>query len=341
MRVLIEMHELPLDHPVLIEGDDIDEIERQFRGWTVEVIHLGRGAMHGNGLVVPLGPLRVSVVHFGVAAVLRGTSPKGYCSLISTPFASPPVRVGSRRIDGGSCLVLGSQAPVEIYLPENCSAFILSLVAAPLTQRGTSHANDHVPVRARVEFRTLTADDDALLSRCMNLVESVRSADPPDLVASQIQHRLHELLLPAAASLITHSIPLAPESGEKAIRRLAVSRACAHIDAHLRKSITLKDLCDIAGVRARTLEYGFREFYDVGPMAYLRSVRLSRVRHDLLNQKSAAGSIAKTAQRWRFTHMGQFSRDYRILFGERPSTTLARQRLVAPRPGGVSAVQEE
>lgn len=336
------MAELPMDCPVLIEGHDMDEGVELFRGWNIDVIYLGHGGMHGSGLVVPLGHARITGVHFGVATILRGTSLKGYSSLISTPPTSPSVRVDSRRIGDDTCLMLGSQAPVEIYLPENCSVFILSVLAATLAERTVAHAIEQPPVRRCAEFRALAADHSALLNRYMDLVESLRQADSPDLVASQVQRRLHELLLlPATASLFTQSTALSSESGAKKIRRRAVSCARAYIDAHLREPITLEDLCDTAGVRARTLEYGFREFYDVGPMAYIRSVRLSRVRRDLLNVKSANVSIAKTARRCRFTHMGQFSRDYRILFGESPSTTLARRRAVSMRRCGLSASPEE
>jgi AraC-like DNA-binding protein len=302
-----------MDRPVLIEGDDIEEIAEQFRGWNIEVIHIGRGAMHGSGVLVPLGWGRITGVYFGLAVVLRGTSPKGYSSLVSTSPTSPPVRVGSRRIGGGTCFMLGSQA---------------------LAERPTSHATDRLLVRGCAEFRALAADHSALLSRCMDLIESLRRAGLSRLGASQVQSRLHQLLLPAAASLFLQSVVLPPESGQKAIRRRAVSRACAYIDLHLRESMTLNDICHVAGVRARTLEYGFREFYDVGPVAYVRSVRLCRVRRELMAQRSAGGSVAKAARRWRFTHMGQFSRDYRILFGESPSMTLGREPnmplLIAP-----------
>jgi AraC family ethanolamine operon transcriptional activator len=334
------MPELPMDRPVLVEGADTDEISEQFQGWHIEAIHLGRGQLHSSVALVSLDHVRITSVLFDRAAVLRGTAPKGHSSLLSTSPTSPPARVRSRPIGGGTCFVLGSQAPVDIYLPENSCAFILSLPSTAPPDRAIALAVDNLPVRGCAAFRSLTAEHSALLNRCMDLIEGFRLAESPDLVASQVQRRLRGLLVPAAASLFSQSAALPPESDEKAIRRSAVSRACAYIDVHLRGPITLNDLCDTAGVRARTLEYGFREYYDVGPMAYVRSVRLCRVRRDLLNLKFVGGSVAKAARRWRFTHMGQFSRDYRIHFGENPSTTLARSRRLS-RPEELSAVPRE
>ena len=56
-----------------------------------------------------------------------------------------------------------------------------------------------------------------------------------------------------------------------------------------------------------------------GPMAYVRNLRLCRVRHDLLDPARNDDSVSSAARRWSFTHMGQFSHDYRALFGEMPS----------------------
>jgi len=105
-----------------------------------------------------------------------------------------------------------------------------------------------------------------------------------------------------------------------------VARACAFIDTNLRASIALSDLCAAAGVCTRALEYGFRDFYELGPMAYVRNLRLCRVRHDLQMPGNGDDSVSSAARRWSFTHMGQFSHDYRVLFGEMPSQTLARRR---------------
>jgi AraC family ethanolamine operon transcriptional activator len=85
---------------------------------------------------------------------------------------------------------------------------------------------------------------------------------------------------------------------------------------------TLAQLCRVARVCARTLEYGFGEVYGVSPITYIRCAKLSRVHHVLQNADRRATSIARSAADWGFVHMGQFAKDYRALFGECPSDTL-------------------
>lgn len=325
------MREAGADRPRVLEDEDTDGTSGQFRDWRIELIHLGRGPIRRSGVFVPLGFASIALFQVGRATVLRGLSPESQFSLISTSPASPPVRAGARALNGEIWLMLGPQAAVELYLPKDCCAFVLSSPCTTIAAGTGSDDPAGLPAAARAELRSLAPDHSALLSRCMDLIEGFRRSSSPETVGMQVVRQLRELLAPTATTLFSHSDALPPALGEKAVRRLAVARACAYIDENLRHSITLDHLCTAAGVRSRTLEYGFRAFYDVGPMTYLRSVRLCRVRRDLLNIKRPSTSVARTARRWTFTHMGQFSRDYRLLFGESPSSTLARSRSRLPK----------
>jgi len=90
-------------------------------------------------------------------------------------------------------------------------------------------------------------------------------------------------------------------------------------------NLYVTDLCRIAGVCERTLEYAFQEIMGLTPMAFLSRLRLHRVRHELLLAMPGATTIAKEALRWGFWHFGDFSRAYKDCFGELPSDTLSRQ----------------
>jgi hypothetical protein len=70
------MRELPMDHPVLIEGEDPGDISEHLRGWRIELIHLGRGPIRRSGVMVPLDNVRIAGIHFGRAVILRGTAPR-------------------------------------------------------------------------------------------------------------------------------------------------------------------------------------------------------------------------------------------------------------------------
>src|SRR5690606_17361276 len=84
---------------------------------------------------------------------------------------------------------------------------------------------------------------------------------------------------------------------------------------------TIIELCALVGVSERTLQYAFRTYVDMTPVAYLRACRLNRVRTVLRVSDPQATTITAVAVRFGFLHLGRFSRDYRRQFGELPSQT--------------------
>ena len=86
---------------------------------------------------------------------------------------------------------------------------------------------------------------------------------------------------------------------------------------------TIVDICMSVGVSERTLQYAFRVYVHMSPLAYLRMCRLSRVRETLLASEPQNTTVTAVAMRYGFLHLGRFSLDYKRAFHEAPSATLA------------------
>lgn len=115
--------------------------------------------------------------------------------------------------------------------------------------------------------------------------------------------------------------------GHGRIVRLAEEYAAAHLGDHL----YVEDLCAALGVSERTLEYAFAKIVHMSPVAYLRRLRLHRVRQALRSAKRGSTTVSIEALNGGFSHFGEFSRAYKDCFGELPSETLRR---AAEGPGG-------
>jgi AraC family ethanolamine operon transcriptional activator len=109
-------------------------------------------------------------------------------------------------------------------------------------------------------------------------------------------------------------------------RRAAVRRVEEYLDAHERLLPSLADLCAVAGVSERTLEYAFREHIGLAPARYLRLRRLNGVRRELRAAGAAELRVTEVAMRWGFWQLGRFAGEYRAAFGELPSETRAGLR---------------
>lgn len=132
--------------------------------------------------------------------------------------------------------------------------------------------------------------------------------------------RLEELLCIA----LLRSRPLAATSppGRGRARPPFLVRATEFLAAHAGDDIGPGDVVAACGVSLRTLQEAFARHYGVGPMTWLRNLRLDRVRAELERAPPGAVKVGDVAGRWGFYHLSHFTAAYRRRFGELPSQTL-------------------
>ena len=296
---------------------DLELLPRPIPGWDAEWIHLGHGPVSNDAVRVTFGSGSCAVFQTSSAGILRGTNAADTVAFLGSLPATNLPRSHAQPIGGDAGLALSPGAAFDLYLPEGSGIIIFAVPASIAAV--VNDAGDGQTAQRRALDKTQTA----LLARCIESLEGMRVAAASSRSVSSA-HR--GLLQSAAAAMFTEGFAQTYDTREPLQRHRAVVRACAFIETNLRTSIALADLCAAAGVCTRALEYGFHDFYELGPMAYVRNLRLCRVRHDLQAPGSEDDSVSSAARRWSFTHMGQFSHDYRVLFGEMPSETLARRR---------------
>jgi transcriptional regulator GlxA family with amidase domain len=86
----------------------------------------------------------------------------------------------------------------------------------------------------------------------------------------------------------------------------------------------MSELCSIANVSERTLQYAFQDIMGMSPLTYLHRLLLHRARDELRKAEIGATTVTDIAMNWGFWHFGDFSRAYKNCFDEKPSSTLKR-----------------
>lgn len=156
------------------------------------------------------------------------------------------------------------------------------------------------------------------------LVRRVAQAEQPGpLVVASAARLLAAVTL---ASFDAGSGSAGRDEPAAAVRSATVRRAVDHLVAHAADDLTIADVARAAGVTPRAVQVAFRRHLDTTPMAYLREVRLQRVRADLVAADPAVLTVTAVAARWGFADGSRFGARYRERFGERPSDTLRRTR---------------
>lgn len=84
---------------------------------------------------------------------------------------------------------------------------------------------------------------------------------------------------------------------------------------------SVRQICENTQVPERTVQRLINKKYNISPKIYLNNLRLNEVRKEL-KKDSNSSRVFEIASEYNFWHMGQFSKDYKNLFGELPSDTL-------------------
>lgn len=132
----------------------------------------------------------------------------------------------------------------------------------------------------------------------------------------------HDLVMMALLEVLKVERPAPAQTQSYHHRKQVVDLARAFIQENPDTPLTVTDLCQVTNVSRRSIQYAFESILDISPIQYLRMSRLNGVRRALM-EAEAGQNIADLAAQWGFWHMSQFAKDYRLLFGERPSTALS------------------
>lgn len=114
----------------------------------------------------------------------------------------------------------------------------------------------------------------------------------------------------------------------RAVRQRGLQKAIEYLRYADTASVSVADLCNVAQVTQRTLEYAFRETFGLTPLGFIHLRRYQATQRDLLAADSKTATVKEIAQSNGFYQMGRFAGRYRELFGESPSHTLNKPPIV-------------
>lgn len=161
-----------------------------------------------------------------------------------------------------------------------------------------------------------------ILQRTLTLME----AYPVLGSYEQVCRSLNEAILRAILDALTPTLSSQEKISPFSARRKGVHEALDYLHVHSSQMPTVTELCHVAGLSERSLQYGFKEYMGISPVRYLRLVRLNEARRELMTSGKKRIKVMDVALNWGFVEMGRFSGEYRQLFQELPSETLKASR---------------
>lgn len=236
---------------------------------------------------------------------------------LSVPFSFHTITNG-RELDSSTIGVVRGTAPVE-SIAHGPNAYMMMRFNSDMRQRGWADydtglvfARSPDPVMARMR---------AAISSMFSLASDIDDPTEFEAIARPIQ----ETLLACLDDTLVAAPMLAARRGSFDTHRKLMAQLDDIVAQAGGRPLYSEDLSRALGVAVRTLQLAARTTHGMSLHQYLRIKRLWSARVQLMT--GAAGlSVKAAALDNGFWHFGDFSRSYRITFGETPSETLSRSR---------------
>lgn len=264
-----------------------------------EITHSGAAVLRtdrvGAVVAVYVQSGRVDVEH----GRLTGSAGRGQWLLVSTGVGGVRLRVADAVLRS---VVVSRTLLTEVAAMDTDTSTMPRFTALTPASAGAAH---------------MLAATDAFLHRVLN------AAEPPvnPLLLTSAGRMLASAILTAFPNdLPADGSPEGPGDAYPALLRKAVE----FIRDNAAHDVGVGDVAAALYLSPRTVQYMFRRHLDTTPTAYLRDIRLSRAREELIASDRNITTVAATASRWGFAHTGRFAVQYRRTFGESPHETLRR-----------------
>ena len=304
------------------------DIQAKTVGWDTDYRQLKGGSFETRFTTYLGSNIRIANRSVNRAMSVSGTPPKDFLPVIL------PINRGPAGIFQGDSLGKGNAAIMcpgseAFYRTPDDFDFITTSIHLPRLQQAFEQLFDSALDPYVNDTRKLDMTPGAAehLSKMSQQLLS--------MTETQSNHLAHEELESTLISSI--ALALAPASHYKTDslarrnRIKYISSARDFIDANLKAPLTLERLSQKIGVSQRTLRYAFNDVLGINPLQFIKIRRLHAVRAELLSLLDPNTTVTEVALRYGFSHLGYFSRDYRVLFGELPSGTINKGNVGRPR----------
>jgi AraC-like DNA-binding protein len=303
--------------------DDPDDFAASFPRTDVEMTILGRGDFEAKIIHIDLRRLQVRRLSDNLPRVAH------VADVPEQAFISFRTEPGPRLMrDGAEMLTTNIiwRRSAASYFHKSDGLASWGTISLPLEDMASiGVALVGCDLRPPQDAQTVTLPPAALakLQRLHAAVGQLAEDAPAVIAHPEAARGLEEALIEAMIECLGTG-----EYGEdrSALRQHAAIMRRFHqaLEEKPNEALFIPELCREIGSTARTLQICCQEHLGVSPTRYLLLRRMHLARRDLQESASTATTVTEIATRYGFWQFGRFAGEYKALFGELPSTVLAR-----------------
>ncbi len=309
-------------HELTQEFDSFEAFDAYISGWDTRFDRLHGGDCRTSLRQVSAPGFLYTAVDLNTASLQQGAAPSGMRTF-ALPLA-PTRRLVWRdyQVETDSLLVFPEGGDLFALTEQSFSVLALSIDSALLESSLDDASRDGAALLADGAALAVDAPSRQRLVRQAGIYAEFQLKYAQARATDPLVRLMEEDMVQALVEGLGRSLYDQRRLPAAAAARL-VRRAIAFTRQDVSDVLLISDICDAIGTSRRSLEMAFQRCLGVSPKRYLKRERLLRCHLALLSV--GQGNVSQVAARFGFIHMGQFSSDYRRLFGELPNATLARR----------------
>lgn len=259
-----------------------------------------------------------SLEEYGNRMEIRGTAPREAWGLL-IPIDRAPLHFPTADVRPGDAYLMPPGSEIDVITPAGMRFVDIHCDPISISQKLPWLETDRAPNTGQAvscpQVRTIAEAIVELLDAC----ETSGAGRPRGFAETRAR------LFDAVSEIMTNSEKRRPEPPLRlADRRRIARQARDYLEANVDRPLATAEILAETGVPRRSLEVAFRERYGTSPIAFHRLNRLTCVHRELKKGRPEELRVSDSALRHGFSHFGRFATNYKVQFGESPSTTLAR-----------------
>lgn len=305
------------------ELNNFDQFTEVVHSWDVDFLQLDGGTFYSRLQQMVLPEVQVAHTHFDCHLDQKGASPKDMWTFVIMDEGASMFKFNHTETLSTSTMVIYSPGyEINAVSYDGFHIYTFSIAEEHLQKLTKALGMDKIEEKLR-EIDRVELDLDQADSLRIQLKDIL--ADAASLE--------HKVISPEGKDLLLNFVPL------KFLKTIGTHIGCAknkvikekhflylevraYMHTHLYEPINIEEIAKKFNLSERSLRNYFKEELNTSPKQYLIALRLTKIRGELQVLKKEKGLIEKTARKFGFHHMGQFSKAYKEFFGELPSETL-------------------
>lgn len=306
---------------------DFDLFADVVKAWDLDFVQLDAGAPSYEILMAGTKNVHICQTKFNRKIYQQGSAPIGRRTIGIPLNPDIDLKWYGQNVTGNDIMVFPDNGElISISLPQfDAIAYSIDCVHLEriCTELELPEFDDLIA--HRTVFRVPNKVMQVLRSRVNELLFCLKGSNNEIVGHRLFIDELENALARRFVRAIAYSQDLLPQGMPKYGTRSSCVKSAIDYLSSDPSNQTVTQICHVANVSERTLQYAFKEEFGITPKQFVKARNLNLVRRALC-LAGEGSSLSEIVRAHNIRHHGQFASDYRKLFGELPRETFTRNK---------------